>query len=192
MRTVPVLFLDADDTIRKGYGTTGAFVNTPDAVDLFDDVAVGIYRWLYAGYAINWYDDIPEKGPSAVIAIVSNQAGVEKGHVDLDMAKQVSGETASQLYDVVKEEVAKHGQLDGFKIDVFHSFAPQDRHPVRKPASGLAAVIADRMLLAWDIAPDWDKCHMVGDREDDSGFATNVGIGFSWAHDFFKREKVTA
>lgn len=99
---------------------------------------------------------------------VSNQSGVEKGDLTLEMAK-----------DCFK----KTNELLGLDIEV--SFCPHKVPPIscycRKPGAGMGVAFIEKHKL------DPSQCVVVGDLKSDETFASRCGMMFKNAEEFFSQ-----
>src|SRR4051812_44860108 len=69
-KTVPVLYLDLDGTVRHGFDELGRFVNTPDDVEIFEGVPELLNKYKELGWRI---------------VGISNQGGIALGHMTMEM-----------------------------------------------------------------------------------------------------------
>lgn len=156
-KTVPLLCLDIDGTVRHGFDELGRFVNKPDDVVVFPEAIVMMRRW---------------KDTGGRIIGVSNQGGIALGHVS--------------LIDVAAAFVATNKRADWlFDKIVWCSHHPEASEPemarcwCRKPSPGL--IIEGALELArkypGEIYPPWMGL-MVGDRPEDEQCAALAGFDF--------------
>lgn len=153
-RYVPVLFLDLDGTVRKGFDELGRFVNGPDDVEVFPEAVTMMRRWRERG---------------GRIVGISNQGGVALGHVTLDAVQDAIAETRRQADEM-------------FDHVTFCSHAPSERCWCRKPSPGM--VFAMIPLLGRDHpGEDYRPADalFIGDRPEDEGAAARAGIAFQLA-----------
>jgi len=155
-KQVPVLYVDLDDTIRKGYSTTGKWVNGPGDVEIFEEVPGILRQFREAGWRI---------------VGISNQGGVAMGHMTEEVCQAAMKETLRQ---------AKY--MDGVEWCPHFPDAEDPELAVcwcRKPRAGLIVQAALRLAekykgeaypphLAW----------MIGDRPEDAGAAEAANISF--------------
>lgn len=161
-----VLVVDLDGTIR--FSKSGGFIDGPDDVVLFPDVEAKLWEYKNKGF---------------LIAGATNQGGVAYG---LKTVEQVDAEFDAMLRLFDK---------DPFDMLVF---APNHEegnvHPYnlrslgRKPGYGML-MLMEMNFFEVGICIDWDNSLMVGDSAEDHGCASNAGIRFSWANDFFERHE---
>ena len=173
-QSVSVAFFDADSTLRISKSGEKT-PNGPDDVMLLPGVATGI-----RAAAEN----------ADVIAVVSNQGGVHYGHITVEDAEAAIARTAQFIADG-----------DG-AIHYFDFAEAYDEN--RKPQSGMATQLEDRLQSEFGATIDWDASYMVGDAgwkkgEDlepdgtpgddfsnsDRGFAEGLGIDFHHPRDYF-------
>lgn len=163
-RSVPLLFLDIDGTVRQGKDDAlGRFVNGPEDVVVFPEAVERMRAWKAGG---------------GRILGVSNQGGVALGLVRLDMA------AAAML--VTNERCA--GLFDRLLMCTHH---PSAEHPeatrcwCRKPRPGLA--IEGALDLSRQHRDEMYPPYMalfVGDRPEDQQCAEALNVDFEWAADW--------
>jgi len=136
------LFLDLDGTIIK---TKSGETFSKDINDweFISGVLPSIKRFSDQGY---------------VICIVSNQGGIELGHV--------TEEFITTKLNTIRSEIE---QYIGQAINV--GYCPVMEHYDRKPNPGMAYYFARALYL------DLRQSIMVGDMESDHAFQVNAGIG---------------
>jgi len=99
------------------------------------------------------------------IIAVTNQAGVEHGHL-------TEGDVLLCLYDL--------DESLGFPFDdMLYEKSKDPAHPRRKPNPGMILEAAEKHGISLKDSV------MVGDMESDQKAAENAGVSFSWAKDFF-------
>lgn len=99
------------------------------------------------------------------IIAVTNQAGVEHGHLTEKDVKEC-------LYHL--------NESLGFPFDdMLYEKSKDQNHPRRKPNPGMILEAAERHGV------NLKDSVMVGDMESDQKAAENAGVSFSWAKDFF-------
>lgn len=156
-KRVPVLYLDIDDTVRKGFDHLGRFVNKADDVVVFPEAVVMMKRWKSAG---------------GRIVGVSNQGGVALGHVSL----------ADAAAALMRTHVLTGSLFDAM---VWCSHHPKAASPeearcwCRKPSPGL--VIGGAHKLAAEHPDEMYPPYMglmVGDRDEDRQCAELAGLDF--------------
>jgi D-glycero-D-manno-heptose 1,7-bisphosphate phosphatase len=164
-KRVPVLFLDLDGTVRKGYDELEPkrFVNCADDVELFPRMAERLLSYKQAGWRI---------------VGVSNQGGIATGQVS---------------YDNVLKAMMRTQQISGDAFDkvIFCRHHPQAEDPeyancfCRKPKMGM--LVLAQSYLNESFPDEIYPAHlmlMVGDRDEDKGCAESAGIAFMWAKDW--------
>lgn len=166
-KATPVLYLDLDGTVRKGYDELGKFVNSADDVELFDEVPALLNADKKRGYRI---------------VGVSNQGGVALGHLS---------------YENMQAAMLRTQQLSNYAFDkivacVHH---PDAKDPemarcwCRKPRAGL--VIEGALSLSEIYPNEYYPPHLalfVGDRPEDASCADNANIQFIPAAEWRKEE----
>jgi histidinol-phosphate phosphatase family protein len=146
-RARPGILLDRDGTIIVDHG----YVGSVDRVEFIDGAADAIARFNAA--------HIP-------VAVVTNQAGVARGHYGLD--------DVALVHRYIAERLAERGaHIDMYLYCPYHpdgvveAFARASDD--RKPGPGMAKAAAAALNL--DLAASW----VVGDRHEDVGLAEAVG-----------------
>jgi D-glycero-D-manno-heptose 1,7-bisphosphate phosphatase len=163
LKQVPVLYLDIDGTVRKGFDEIGRFVNSADDVDVFAEVPP-----LLATYKANGWR----------IVGCSNQGGIALGHVALE-----------DVLGAMRKTQALVG--DAFDRIAFCRHHPAAKDPefarcwCRKPRMGL---IFEAAYTLHGEHPD-EMCppHLalfVGDRSEDEDCAVAANIDFMSASDW--------
>lgn len=168
-KRVPVLFLDIDGTVRKGFDELGRFVNTPEDVELFPRMAQRLLSYKQRGWRI---------------AGISNQGGIATGEVTYEQvlaAMRRTQELSQNAFDVIL--ICRHHP---------NAHDPELRNCYcRKPKMGAlvmaVAAISNRVDppgqasgQSFEIYPP-DLALMVGDRPEDEQCAKNAGVQFMWA-----------
>lgn len=161
-RTVPVLYLDLDGTVRMGYDELGKFVNGPEDVHVFPEVPKLLITYKRLGWRI---------------IACSNQGGIALGHMTMATCVQAIVETQNQC----------NGLFDKITFCMHHPQADTPEMAVcwcRKPRPGLVIESAlDMANATGEIYPP----HMaifVGDRPEDEACAENAGLRFVTAVDW--------
>jgi len=154
---IPVLYVDIDDTIRKGYDTLGRFVNHPSDVEVFEGVADLLWKYKDLGWRI---------------VGVSNQGGITLGHLDPDDCFAAMIETSVQTRQAFDKLMwcQHHPDADTPEMAVCWC---------RKPKAGM--VIEAALALAEKHPGEIYPPHLgvfVGDRPEDQECATNAGLAF--------------
>jgi D-glycero-D-manno-heptose 1,7-bisphosphate phosphatase len=161
-KTVPVLYLDIDGTVRHGKDELGHFVNTSRDVKVFEEVPGLLHTYKANGWRI---------------VGISNQGGIALGHMTQTDCVEAMRETQIQTMHAFDKLIwCQH-----------HPDAPDPEMAVcwcRKPKPGL--IIEGALSLAektHEIYPP----HMglfVGDMESDLETAVNAGLSFMWAREW--------
>lgn len=163
---VPVLFIDVDGTIRKGYDELGRFVNGPKDVEIFPGVPDLLGRFREAGWRI---------------CAVTNQGGVALGLVSFDAVILGLLETCRLC----------HGMIDKIAVCPHHPNAKTPEQAVcwcRKPRIGALTQSVIEMSSFFSETYPPHLALMVGDREEDEECAKNAGIRFLPAREWRELE----
>jgi len=116
-----------------------------------------VARWEFTGRAQEALRALRDRG--FLLAVVSNQAGVSDGRFSEDDVRR--------LHAHMEDRLAQ----DGVTLDAV-VFCPHGRSGCgcRKPATGMARMVEDI------VGPiDYRKSWVIGDKESDIGFGTNLG-----------------
>lgn len=162
MKRVPILFLDLDGTVRKGYDEIGKFVNSADDVELFPRMAERLLSWKQRGHRI---------------VGVTNQGGIATGQV---------------TYENVAAAIARTQYLSGDAFDRIYmcQHYPTAHDPemancfCRKPKMGML------VMAQTDLSEQYGEIYpphlmmMVGDRDEDRQCAESAGIKFQLASEW--------
>lgn len=171
----PLLFVDLDGTIRKGFDELGRFVNSGKDVELYDETIPLLLQYVNKGW---------------VVAGITNQGGVAMGHM-----------LRSDLEDSLSRtiELCKVGQLQllhGVFACVHHPNAPEllERKCLcRKPNTGLLYLAQRSLEARHNIALPLGLAVMIGDRPEDEMCAAAAGIPFrdakAWRQDWRERKQ---
>lgn len=163
-KTIPVLYLDIDGTVRMGKDELGFFVNGPDDVQVFEKVP----DLLEAYHDLGWR-----------IVGVSNQGGIALGHMTMRTCAEAMAETQKQC----------RGMFDRLSWCSHHPEASDPemaRCWCRKPKPGL--IIESALSLA-DQHDEIYPPHlglMVGDRPEDQACAEAADLDFMTADAWHK------
>lgn len=155
-KAVRVLYVDLDDTIRKGYDSLGRFVNTAADVEVFDGVADLLWEYKKLGWRIIG---------------VSNQGGIALGHMTMQDCVQAMAETQRQTRMAFDKLLwcSHHPDAEDPEMSVCWC---------RKPKAGL---VIEGALSLREKTLEMYPPHMgvfVGDRMEDQGCAANAGLFF--------------
>lgn len=156
-KTVPILWLDLDGTVRWGKDQLGRFVNGPEDVRIFDGVPELLAQYRELGWRI---------------VAVSNQGGIALGYMDKRTCLAAMAETQKQCNNL-------------FDKITWCSHHPNARNPemavcwCRKPKIGMIVETAADLAMkhVGEIYPP----HMglfVGDMDSDRECAENAGLQF--------------
>lgn len=163
MRRVPVLYLDLDGTVRKGFDEIGKFVNKADDVELFPRMRERLLSWKQRGWRI---------------VGVTNQGGIATGMC---------------TFEDVAEAIHRTQVLSGMAFDkiVMCQHHPDAHDPemnlcfCRKPKMGM--LVLGQMYLAEIYSDEIYPPHlalMVGDRPEDRQCAESAGVRFQLASEW--------
>jgi D-glycero-D-manno-heptose 1,7-bisphosphate phosphatase len=166
------LVLDLDQTVRYNKDDPDGFLNGPETLAVYPDVAPVLQKYARDDY---------------IIIGVTNQGGVAHGHKSLDDALEENDRTQ----DLLKRE---NGEplfhilllcpfMRGGKLEPFGQ-----RSLLRKPQIGMLALAEHYLFVKASTMIDWDLSIMVGDRDEDRELAQRAGVHFVPAHVFFGRE----
>jgi D-glycero-D-manno-heptose 1,7-bisphosphate phosphatase len=163
-KRVPLLALDLDGTVRKGFDELGRFVNGPEDVEVFPEAVEQMRRWKTRG---------------GRIIGVSNQGGLALGHLTMDACIAAMVETNRQA-KMLFDKIAWCQHHPGAKDPEYA------RCWCRKPAPGL--LIETALQLARDTGhTEIYPPHLglfVGDRPEDEECARIASFDFMWAKDW--------
>ncbi len=155
-KTVPVLYLDLDGTVRHGFDELGRFVNGPEDVHVFPEVPGLLEAYKKLGWRI---------------VAISNQGGIALGHMSLKTCMAAMVETQNQC----------RWLFDKITFCVHHPKASEPEMAVcwcRKPRPGM--VIESALSLTEKTGEIYPP-HLglfVGDRPEDEQCAENAGLRF--------------
>lgn len=163
MRRVPILFLDLDGTVRKGFDELGRFVNTAEDVELFPRMVERLLSWKQKGYRL---------------VGVTNQGGIATGQVSLDNVQAA----------IVRTQVLVNGLFDGIYMCQHHPDAHDPEMAncfCRKPKMGMLVMAQTDLSEAYpdEIYPP-HLMMMVGDRDEDRKCAESAGVKFQLASEW--------
>jgi D-glycero-D-manno-heptose 1,7-bisphosphate phosphatase len=137
----PFVFLDRDGTliVEKNY------LADPDGVELIAGAAAALRRLRDAGFGI---------------AVVTNQSGIGRGYLTMD------------VLTLIHERVASLLSAEGARVDAFYvcPHLPEDECACRKP--GVALI--ERAAREYSI--DRNRSFFVGDKECDIECGENAGL----------------
>lgn len=161
-KSVPVLYLDLDGTVRMGYDELGKFVKGPEDVHVFPEVPKLLVTYKKLGWRI---------------VACSNQGGIALGHMTTSSCVLAMSETQYQCADL----------FDKMTFCPHHPNADTPEMAVcwcRKPRAGMVIESAlDLANATGEIYPP----HMgifVGDRPEDEACAENAGLRFMHAKEW--------
>lgn len=168
-KPTPVLYLDLDGTVRKGYDQLGKFVNKAEDVEIFPNAIALMRAYKNKGYRI---------------VGVSNQGGVALGYTTYDDCHKAMVETERQC----------HGLFDTISFCIHHPDAKQQKDAIcwcRKPLPGL--VIEAALALEQKYAETYPPylALFVGDMKTDRECAALLNIQFMDAEAWRKQDPST-
>lgn len=145
----PALFLDLDSTVRYTEDLEIPCPNRPEDIKIYPGVVDKINNFKKAGFFIFG---------------VSNQGGIELGHITEEQCKEIMKAT-NELMDNVFDDII---------------WAPNLNSSDRKPNPGMILKLTHKFNI------DLDSSIMVGDKDSDLMCSLNAGIKqFFYAKDFF-------
>jgi len=163
MKRVPILFLDLDGTVRKGFDELGKFVNGPDDVELFPSMRERLLSYKRKGYRI---------------VAVTNQGGIATGQCTFENAMMALAKThhlCGELFD--KMYMCQH-HPDAHDPEFSNCFC-------RKPKIGMLVMAQQDLAFVHPDEMYPPHLHlMVGDRKEDRECAQNAGVEFKLASDW--------
>jgi D-glycero-D-manno-heptose 1,7-bisphosphate phosphatase len=162
MNATPILYLDLDGTVRKGYNELGRFVNTVADVEVFPEVPSILRQYKNAGWRI---------------VAVTNQGGVALGHIPMGEMGKIMVETHKQC----------DGLFDKMMMCVHHPDSTDPEFAVcwcRKPRIGLVIEAAIDLSRKHDEFYPPHLALFVGDRPEDRGCAEGANISFMDAQEW--------
>lgn len=159
-KSVPLLFLDLDGTVREGKDDPlGRFVNGPNDVRVFPEAVAMMRLWRKAG---------------GRIIGVSNQGGIALGLVDGAKIRLAMLETNHQVKHMFDRLVWCAHHPDARELEAARCWC-------RKPAIGmLVQSAADLAMATGESYPNY-MALMVGDRPEDEACAAAANVDFQWA-----------
>lgn len=155
-KATPVLYVDLDDTVRKGYDALGRFVNKVEDVEVYPEAV----EQMRKAKALGWR-----------IVGVTNQGGVAMGFMTMETLEAITVETQKQA----------EGLFDKIMACVHFPEAKEPEMAVcwcRKPRIGLIVEAAVDLGQHYD---EYYPPHMalfVGDRDEDRQCAEAANIQF--------------
>lgn len=156
-KAVPVLYLDLDGTVRKGFDELGKFVKNADDVFVFPEVPDIIDKYRAKGYRV---------------VAITNQGGFALNYfTEADLKSQIE-ETQRQC---------KY-RFDKMMACIHHPDAINEEYAIcfcRKPRIGLVVYAVTELSKTYP--NEYYPPHMalfVGDREEDKECADNANIKF--------------
>lgn len=155
-KAVPVLYLDLDGTVRKGYDELGRFVNKVEDVEVFPEAIQQMSLFGGEGWRI---------------VAITNQGGVAMGFMDNETAFDIQYETNKQTGN----------RFDYMMMCTHHPEASDPEMAVcwcRKPKPGMIIEAAINMGKRFNEYYPPHMALVVGDRDEDRQAAEAAGIRF--------------
>jgi len=155
-QATPVLYLDLDDTVRKGKATLGRFVNKAADVEVFPEVPEILAAYKRAGWRI---------------VAISNQGGVALGLLSMEDCAAAMMETQRQC----------RGAFDKMLFCTHHPDAKDPEYAVcwcRKPRIGLILEACHALSAQFNEYYPPHLALLVGDRAEDQQCAENANVWF--------------
>lgn len=155
-QATPVLYLDLDDTVRKGKATLGRFVNNASDVVVFPEVPDILQEYKRLGWRI---------------VAISNQGGVALGILSMEDCAASMLETQRQC----------KGAFDKILFCTHHPEAADPEYAVcwcRKPRIGLILEAAHSLSARFNEYYPPHLALFVGDRPEDEQCAANAGVRY--------------
>ena len=155
-KATPVLYLDLDGTVRKGFDELGRFVNKKEDVEVFVGVVDLMRKYKEKGWRI---------------VGITNQGGVATGQLSYEDMTAAIVETNNQTEKL----------FDKVMVCVHHPDAKEKEMSVcwcRKPRIGNVVIAAQELGKMYDEYYPPHLALFVGDRPEDKECAENAGISF--------------
>jgi D-glycero-D-manno-heptose 1,7-bisphosphate phosphatase len=155
LKDIKLFIFDADGTLRRSTVTNHPTPNKDDEWELLPNVKEKLQKIL-------------SQRADIVLAIASNQGGIELGHLSKRQARKL-------LDDLYKELTGKRPAKGMIQL------CPDFKKPsdCRKPKPGMLQKIMDQARISSK------QTLFIGDSEDDRVTALNAGVRFMWAKKFF-------
>lgn len=163
MKRIPILFLDLDGTVRKGFDELGRFVNKADDVELFPRMAERLLSYKQKGWRI---------------VGVTNQGGIATGQLAFEDAAAAILRTQELTGNAFDRIMMCQHHPDAHDPEMANCFC-------RKPKMGM--LVLAQNVLSLDHTDEMYPPHlalMVGDRPEDEKCAESAGVKFKWAADW--------
>jgi D-glycero-D-manno-heptose 1,7-bisphosphate phosphatase len=158
-KATPVLYLDLDDTVRKGKSALGRFVNKSADVEVFPEVPTILAEYKKQGWRI---------------VGISNQGGVALGILSMEDCMKAMLETNRQC----------KGLFDKITFCTHHPDAADPEYAIcwcRKPRIGLILEATHNLASRFNEYYPPHLALFVGDRIEDQECAEGANIKFMWA-----------
>lgn len=155
-KATPILYLDLDGTVRKGFDELGRFVNKKEDVEVFSGVVDLMRKYKEKGWRI---------------VGITNQGGVATGQLSYEDMEASIVETNNQVEKL----------FDKIMVCVHHPDAQEKEMSVcwcRKPRIGNVVIAAQELGKVYSEYYPPHLALFVGDRPEDKQCAENAGISF--------------
>lgn len=163
MKRVPILFLDLDGTVRKGFDELGKFVNNENDVELFPHMRERLASYAQQGWRI---------------VAVTNQGGIATGQAKFEDVRKA----------LMKTQALSGGAFDRMYMCQHHPAAHDPEMAncfCRKPKMGMLVLAQND--LSEEHPDEMYPPHlalMVGDRDEDRICADSAGVKFKLASEW--------
>lgn len=156
-KRVPILFLDLDGTVRKGFDELGKFVNCADDVELFPRMRERLLSYKQAGWRI---------------VGVTNQGGIATGMLTFEDAAKAIMRTQQLSGEAFDRIIMCQHHPDAKDLEYANCFC-------RKPKMGM--LVMGQLWLNEQHPDEIYPPHMalmVGDRPEDENCAKSAGVAY--------------
>lgn len=165
----PVLFIDADWTIRKPLTDGETFIKDESDIQLIPGIK----------------DKLTSYSNDYNIVIISNQGGIAHGFKTEATVEKEFDVTVALLNEGLETPIMDRELVFYSPFEESGKIPPlNNKSTTRKPNTGLATAAEIYLLSKHYTMIDWKKSVMVGDREEDAKFAKNLGIKFIHVNEF--------
>lgn len=163
LKRVPVLYLDLDGTVRKGFDELGRFVNKAEDVELFPRMAERLLSYKQRGWRL---------------VAVSNQGGIATGQVEFRDVMAALARTQYLVGGVFDKMYICQHHPDAHDPEMANCFC-------RKPKMGMLVMAQESLSFMHpdEIYPP-HLALMVGDRNEDRLCAESAGVRFQLASEW--------
>jgi len=161
-KRVPVLYLDLDGTVRKGFDELGKFVNKAEDVELFPRMRERLLSYRQQGWRI---------------VAVSNQGGIALGKAEYDDVMNAIYRTYDLCGGLFDFMFTCQHHPDATDPELAHCFC-------RKPKMGMLVMAVEALCVNYKELYPPHLALMVGDREEDRLCAESAGVKFMYAQEW--------